>query len=274
MEKQRVSFTEQIRIALSKPLWYKSLFQQSLGQHIGYFLILLMLVTVIQCVIPMAAYIQSIGGLEAFVYQDIPEFSISDGKLLVSSVVDYESTGVRIIIDTSREQFRKIDADSVAAGMSDTMPIVYLVSQTNIICNTIPTAFPISSLNLTYDNNRLYQDLPLFITGYIVFFILKTAVSYLISALFFSLFGALMNKALGLKIKFGQILLIALYAKSVEIILEAILEVLGISLLYYVGTIIGIFITCRYMTRGMSSLVLKIRNSDDEDKGMFTDFFV
>ena len=63
-EKETISFTEQIRIALSKPLWYKSLFQQSIGKHMCYFLALLVLITVIQFGVPVAAYLQSVGGLK------------------------------------------------------------------------------------------------------------------------------------------------------------------------------------------------------------------
>ena len=83
-----------------------------------------------------------------------------------------------------------------------------------------------------------------------------------------------LNKVLGLKLKFGEILLIALYAKSVEIILAAVLEVLGYTLLYYVGTIIGIFITCSYITKGMTSLILRNRAKDQNDKGNFMDYHV
>ena len=38
IQKSKLKFIEQIRIALSKPLWYKSLLQQSIGKHICYFL--------------------------------------------------------------------------------------------------------------------------------------------------------------------------------------------------------------------------------------------
>lgn len=272
--KERVSFTEQIRIALSKPLWYKSLFQQSVGQHIGYFLILTLLITAIQCIIPMVAYIQSAGGVQYMVYEGLPSFSMENGELSVDSVIDIERAGIRLIIDTSREQFSSSDAASVAAGMDDSMPIVYLVSRTNIACNTVQTTLDLSSINWEYNNDTLYRDVPLLLTGYVVLFVLWIVVGYIVSALFFTLFGVLMSKALRLNLKFRQIFLIALYAKSVEIILEAVLEVLGISILYYIGTIIGIFITCNYMTRGMSSLVLKSPKSKDEDNNHSTDFTI
>ena len=274
MEKQRVSFTEQIRIALSKPMWYKSLFRQSPIQHVGYFLILLLLVTAIQCIIPLTAYMQSVGGIWEFVYHVLPDFSLEDGNLYVSSVVDYENTGLRLIIDTSYEAFGMEDVEAVAEDMEDTLPTVYMVSRTNMVSNTVSIPFSLSSLGMNYNNDDLYSDMPLVLTIYIVFFVLRVVIGYVVSALFFSFFGALMNKALGLNIRFGQIFLIALYAKSLELILEAILEVVGISLLYYVGTIVGIFITCRYMTRGMTSLIRSGGGGDDEGKGRFTDFFV
>lgn len=272
--KERVSFTEQIRIALSKPTWYKSLFQQSVGQHIGYFVILTLLITVIRCVIPITAYIQSAGGLTYMVYEGLPTFSLQDGELSVDSVVDLENAGIRLIIDTSRERFTTEDAVSVAEGMDDSLPLVYLVSKTNIANNTSQISFELSSLNWEYDNDALYHDAPIVLISIGVLFILWTVLGYIVSAVFFTFFGFVINKALGLNLKFRQIFLVALYAKSVEIILEAVLEVLGITILYYIGTIVGIFITCSYMTRGMSSLVLQSPNSKEGDDTHFKDFFV
>jgi hypothetical protein len=226
----------------------------------------MLLITVIQCVIPTIAYIESAGGLQQMVYEDLPKFSMADGELYVSSVVDIENTGVRLIIDTSVNQFLTSDAERVASGMDDSMPMVYLVSKTNVVCNASSITWNFSDMNLQYDNDRLYQDAPMLLAGYMVLFVVRTLVGYVISALFFSLFGLLVNKALHLKLKFRQIFLVALYAKSVEIILEAILEVLGISVLYYIGTIIGIFITCSYMTQGMGSLALESEHvSEDEN---------
>lgn len=274
MESKRVSFTEQIRIALSRPLKYQRLFQQTTAQHIWYFVILLALVTVIQCVIPMTAYIQSSGGLESVAYGGIPQFSLEDGRLYVASVIDQESAGVRVIIDTSYESFDTADAVAVADSMDITMPVVYLVSRSNIACNTVSMPLSLSAISLTLNNEILYQHASWIIGGMVLFFLVRTVVSYVVSALFFSFFGMVLNKALGLKLKFGQIFLIALYAKSVEIILAAILEVLGYTLLYYVGTIIGIFITCSYMTKGMTSLILKNRENDQNNKGSFMDFHV
>lgn len=274
MESKRVSFTEQIRIALSRPLKYGRLFQQTTIQHVWYFVILLALVTVIQCVIPITAFIQGNGGLEAVAYEVIPQFSLENGELYVATVIDEETAGARIIIDTTYDSFRTEDAIAVADTMDVTMPVVYLVSRTNVACNTVSMPLSLSTLDLTLNNGVLYQHAPMIIVGMIVFFLVRTVISYIVSALFFSFFGMVVNKALGLKLKFREILLIALYAKSVEVILAAVLEVLGFTLLYYVGTIIGIFITCSYMTKGMTSLLLKNKEKDASDKGNFMDFMI
>ncbi|MBQ8982761.1 MAG: DUF1189 family protein [Lachnospiraceae bacterium] len=274
MESKRVSFTEQIRIALSRPLKYQRLFHQTAAQHVWYFVVLLALVTVIQCVIPMTAFIKSSGGLESVAYEVIPQFSLDQGQLYVASVIDHEMAGVRLIIDTSYESFDTSDAISVANTMDVTMPVIYLVSRTNIACNTVSVPLSLSTIDLTLDNGVLYRYAPVIIGVILAGFLIRTVVSYIISALFFAFFGMVLNKVLGLKLKFGEILLIALYAKSVEIILAAVLEVLGYTLLYYVGTIIGIFITCSYITKGMTSLILRNRAKDQNDKGNFMDYHV
>ncbi|MBO5239396.1 MAG: DUF1189 family protein [Lachnospiraceae bacterium] len=267
---EKISFTEQIRIALSKPLWYKSLFRQSIGKHICYFLILIVLITVIRFVIPVAAYLQSVGGLERLILEGIPTFSLSGGELTVDEVIDVEKNGVRLVIDTSADAFTVEEAQEKATEMKDTLPVVYMVSRTNMVCNQ--TTVPLNMADFgafSFDNQALYQIAPVYLVIYGILCFAYNIIAYLISALFFAFFGYLMNQALKLNLKFGQIYLIALYAKSVEIILESILEVVGFSLLYYIGSVIGIFITCNYMTRGMSSMLIPSAsntNGDNESK--------
>lgn len=272
IQKRKLKFIEQIRIALSKPLWYKSLLQQSIGKHICYFLILLILITVIRFVIPCTAYLQSVGGLKNLIYNGIPGFSFENGVLQVDTPVDIEQNGVRIIIDTSVDAYTVEDAQSKAAEMGDSMNIVYMISRTNAVNNISSVTYDLSLMNgITINNDVVYQAAPIYLIFYGIFSFIGNIIAYLISALFFALFGYLMNRALKLNLKFGQIYVIALYAKSVEILLEAVLEVVGISLLYYVGSIIGIFITCNYMTRGMSSML--IPRSGDSDQGQDRRFF-
>lgn len=273
MEEKRVSLAEQIRIALSKPLWYKALIEQPVRQHVLYFVLLIILVTAIRCIVPTSAYIKSAGGIHEMVYNGMPEFTLEDGILNVSSKVDVEIAGIRVIIDTSRTEFSEADAENVASMMKDSLPIVYLISKTNIASNTVDIPMSLSNLSITLNNDVLYDNAYYIIGAWVVFFVLETVIGYVISALFFALFGFLLGKALGLKVQYKQVVLIALYAKSLEIILEAILEAVGISLLYYIGTIIGIFITCSYMTRGMTSLAIRSTNSDQDDStNRFIDF--
>lgn len=263
--KEDISFTEQIRIALSKPLWYKSLFQQSLKKHVCYFLILIVLTTVIRSVIPTAAYIQSVGGLQRLLLEGIPTFSFTNGELTVDEVVDIERNGVQLYIDTSKESYTLEDAKAAAAGMDDSFALVYLVSRTNMVCNQVSVPYSFQELQgFTLDNQIVYQIAPAYLIFSVLFAFFYNMAAYLFSALFFAVFGYLINRVLNLKLRFGQIYLIAMYAKSVQILLEAVLEVAGFSLLYYIGSIAGIFITCNYMTRGMSSFLLpSVKTGDD-----------
>ena len=265
---EKISFTEQIRIALSKPTWYKSLFQQSVGKHIAYFLVLLVLITVIQYVIPTTAYIQSVGGLEPLLMEVIPTFSLENGELTVDQVVEIEQNGVRMVIDTSVDAYKQEDAIEVAKEVEDAMPVVYLVSRTNIACNQVTAPLSIASFGeISFDNRDLYQIAPVYLVTYGITFFFYNIVAYVISALFFALFGYLMNRVLKLNLKFGQIFVIAMYAKSIEILIESVLQVVGMPLLYYIGSIVGIFITCNYMTRGMSSIFVRVKTSGDQESG-------
>lgn len=261
----RISFTEQIRIALSKPLWYKSLFQQSWGKHICYFLVLIVLITVIQYVIPLTAYLQSMGGLKELILERFPQFTFEQGELNMDRPLELDRDGVYLLIDTSVEAYTQADAEQKEETLEgdNTLKIVYMVSKTNVVCNQAIMPLELSSLGMfTLNNQMMYQMAPMYLVIMGIGNLIYNMLAYLISALFFALFGYLMNRALKLNLKFGQIYLIAMYAKSVEILLESVLQVIGFSILYYVGSIVGIFITCNYMTRGMSSML--VRTSDGQ----------
>lgn len=266
--KEKISFTEQIRIALSKPLWYKSLFQQSLGKHICYFLVLILLITVIQFGIPVAAYLQSMGGLKNLLLEGIPDFQLKQGELQVEIPVELERSGVRLVIDTSVDAYTQEDAIAEAEEMdaAASIPVVYMLSRTNMVCNMTDIPFELAEMDMvTLNNQELYNMAPAFLVFYSITVFIRNVMVYMLSALFFALFGWVMNKTLGLNLKFGQIYVIALYAKSIQILLESILQVAGFAILYYIGSIVGIFITCNYMTRGMSSLLLPTAQKQDDE---------
>lgn len=270
----KISFTEQIRIALSKPLWYKTLFQQSIGKHILYFLALIVLITVIQFVIPVTAYLQSVGGLQNLIFVGLPSFSLENGELTMDRSIDMERNGVRLVIDTDVDNYTLEDARDMAREMDGELPIVYLISKNNLVSNVNGVNLPLKDLGpMSMNNQILYQIAPVYLFIYGGMNFLYQIVAYLFSALFFALFGYLLNKALGLNLKFGQVYVIALYAKSFQILLESILRVVGLSFLYYLGSIVGIFITCNYMTRGMTSLVMKPKGNTGDD-GSNSGFFV
>ena len=252
--KERISFTEQIRIALSKPSWYRSLFEQPIGKHIGYFAVLLALITVIQFVIPVAAYLQSVGGLKELIMERIPTFVLDDGKLTMDETVDMERDDVQLIIDTSVDAYSPDEARQLANDRD--AALVYMVRRTNVVSNANPLPLSFSGFqDITFDNQDLYQMAPIYLGIYGMMTFLSNILTYGLSALFFACFGYLLSRALQLQLKFGQIYGIALYAKSLEILLESVLQVSGISILYYIGSVIGIFVTCNYMTRGMTSLM-------------------
>lgn len=254
---ENISFTEQIRIALSKPLWYKSLFQQSLGKHVRYFLLLIVLITIIQFGIPVAAYLQSVGGLKYLLLEGIPDFQMEHGELQMETPIDLKRSGVRLVIDTSVDAYTLEDAEVAAEELEEAVPLVYMMSRTNIVCNMTTVPFDLAMLDgITLNNQQLYNMAPAYLILSSIVVFIRNVIAYMLSALFFALFGFLMNQVLRLNLKFGQIYVIALYAKSIQIILESILQVAGGSILYYIGSIVGIFITCNYMTRGMSSMLL------------------
>lgn len=260
--KNKLGWADYVLIAIGRPKKYKELLQQNFGRQLGFFILILVLVSVIQFGIPIAAYLNSMGGIKNLAEHVIPTFTVQNGVLDMKEPMEVIANGCILRIDSSVEKYSVKDAKQKAEEYIEKLenegeveveePIVYMISKTNIVTNLLPVGSNLDTMfGMKFDNSQLTKQIPIYLILVGTIQIIIVTIGYVLGALFFSLFGYTMVKALKIEIQFSKIYLIALYAKALPILISAVLLSVGNTYLCLIGYMLTIIITCRYMVRGI-----------------------
>jgi hypothetical protein len=256
-EENNMKLTERFLTAMFSPKDYKKLLHLPMKKMVSYFLCLFLLITLIWSVIPKVGAIAGMGGFRNIVMNRIPDFEIKDGTFTLSEKVEIndEDSGIYILMDTEQDSF---SADDVKES-EDIMESI-LVSRTNMIISTNVTGmsnaaqeYKFSEFGNMHINNETLAGLtPLYYMALIVSFIFSYighGLKYLVSALFYAVFIYFMVKAMMLEPEFGEVYKVALYAKTVGSLVEAVTYCIGGSLVIMAGSTFHLFMTLMIMNR-------------------------
>lgn len=254
-KEKKLYILDYFKIALFMPRKYKVLLKQSDWGLVKYLLVVGLIMTMMQGVIPALGAVVGLGGLDQIILYQMPDFSFKDGELSIDGKFEFDEKEVSTyyLIDTSVEHF---DEEDIPDGMIQ----VFLISRTNMLLYNRISGMPptiqeekfsdYKEINL--DNKKLTKWKPLiyvcFVIYMIIFFVMLM-IKYLVTALIFAGFNMLYVKLLASPISFGNVFKIALYAQTVCGIYESIatygtssgLQVLAITC----GTILMIFLMNR-----------------------------
>ena len=229
----RIGFFEQFYVALVKHRAYKSLVGLPKRRHAVYVAGVTFLLMLIAYVIPMVSFVASLGGYGEFFTERMPAFSIASGKLTIARPLDFRINGIHVVMDDSVEAYTQTDIQTAEET------IVYF-SQTNVITNLsmIPVMLPYTSLGAQKIDNAYMAGLSAQFYGTVVLAgvvsWISQIVTYLVTALFYVLFGLSINRFSGANLSFGKLYTIALYAVSAFLLL--------IRLSYYITAGWAVFV--------------------------------
>lgn len=253
-----MKISEQFMTAMFSPKEYRSsLLKLPTKKMVVYFLCLILLLTIIQAVIPTVGAIAGMGGFRNIIMERIPDFELKDGSFFLDDrfELEDEEAGIYILIDTNEDVFTKEDVDAGTEYIE-----TVLVSQTNVIVSntvagmgTMSQEYKFSDYGNLHLNNEILADLqPLYYVmmcfAFIVAFVFM-GMKYMFSALFYAVFMLFMTKMLMLDIGFGETYKVAMYAKTIGSIVEAVTYCIGSPLLVMAGTTFHLFITLVIMNR-------------------------
>lgn len=253
-----MKLTERFMIAMFSPGDYqKTLLRLSAKKMVGYFLCLILLLTVIWNVIPTVGAVAGMGGFRQIIEERIPDFELKDGNFFLNEriEIDDEQAGVYILIDTNEEVFTKEDVEA-RGGVVETI----LVSRTNAQVSSMVGGigamiqeYRFSDFgDLQMTNQDLIDMIPFYYVLMFVSFIamyIGMGIRYMFSALFYTIFVFFMTRMLMIDNEFGEVYKTAMYAKTIGAIVEAVTYCIGSPLLIMAGSVFHFFITLTNMNR-------------------------
>lgn len=254
---QKIGMAERFMIAMFSPKEYKKILAQGGRKLIPYLLLLLLLVSAIQNIIPTAAALAARGGIRNIILNEIPDFSLKDGifRLAETYEKDDSDMGVWIRVDTSKKKYTEKD---IPEGYVE----VLLVSKTNMVFYNEVSGLGGVAQELRFkdykdwniDNAALAQQTPVFY-GILVFTMvllyIGNLVKYCVMAVFYTLVLYLLAKVIMPDATFGGIYRVALYAQSTGAVVSAVTYCLGIPILVLAGSSFGMLITVMIMNRAL-----------------------
>jgi hypothetical protein len=247
-EKKKIGFFDQIIYSV-QPKKYGELLRQPKRAVVGYVLLLAVLFTIMEYVIPAAGWMASFGGVDNLITKVLPKIEFSQGELTAESKIEIgkEST-VHILVDTSVDQMKTSNLDT------DKYLSEVLIGKNNMILySNYAGAAQLDFAqyqNYSFDNQSLLALKPWIYAGLVLSFFttfFTELISYLVSALPLALIEWIVGRpGRTNRLSFKKIYLLTLYAKTV---VELILDFISTSgwidnteLLVYFGLFVSMFL--------------------------------
>lgn len=249
----KISIIDQFLYAVSKPKQYQALIKQSTGRVIGFVLVMAMLITTMNFIIPLVGYQWSLGGLEQFFRNKIPKFTIEHGVLEMEEPLNMNVFGVSIVVDPEKESYTPQDFD-------DDVLLQVMISKHNmLIKNMIQVVeLPFEYLsNLTINNESLVKSIPYLYMIQLVAIGVTLTIQffyYLLGAVGYAFIGlALIGMRPSISLTWKELIKIGIYAKALTAFLGALNEGMGYPVGIGYWHMIGMFVSLVYMTKAIAT---------------------
>lgn len=256
-QNEKVGMADCFVISMFSPKEYGKLIKLGTGRVVFYLLILTLLVSVIQYVIPVLSAVAAIGGMKEIIMNDMPEFSLENGKFSFSEKIEQsdEQSGIYIIVNTDVKEYTKEDipAHTIEAIMVSESNILVYNSVVGLGGMTEETRFS-DFKELTMDNEKLADMSGLIYAGMVFIFVfiwLFVLVKYLFVSLFYSVVILFLIRGMMTDASFGKTYKVALFARSIGAVVMAVTYFINNSLFIMAGSIFDIFITVAIMNRAL-----------------------
>jgi Protein of unknown function (DUF1189). len=251
MQKTKLSFFEQIRYAITKPMQYYRLTRTSGGRLTG-FVFLFVLFTSLFTILPMFYAAIGPNGFMQYLREDLPAFDMTNGELSVDGRYEQDNGNTYVLVDTSVQEYTSTD-------IREYYDQVILVSKTNIVEYQFGRIQTINFSDLRgfhFDNGIITALMPFlyFILVFVAIFIYAFfAGAYFFTALLYSVIGMIVAAIAHAEMKFALLFKTAIYGKVTASILVAIVSIIPLPIPGFIIKGIAIIITCTYVVYGTLS---------------------
>lgn len=205
---------------------YEKLYNRRARRAVLYSIVLVLMVNIIFVFVPMG--VKSIQTIR-LIWEDIPEFTLTNGELIIEKDFEVDFGGARLMATNSRELTEEDLKDNISGAIFDRNSLVFK-SFVNV------AEFEYSELfedDITYTKSDLEAFEPIllgaFITGFVMT-LLTIISSYFISALLVAALTNLIAGFINVRLPFGRLYVLSLYAKTLMLLAEGVLSFVGIAI--------------------------------------------
>lgn len=221
VELSRVPLSMQYINSFRGARYYPPYLSLSTGKVVGYFFFLNAIVTLLAVIVPMIGYIVGMGGIGQYLRDNVPEFSLQNGVLAIEETVEYETTDLRITIDSKVENYTKDDLNTkrfmeLLAGKNNA-----IINNGGMVSEITYKDYPFLSM----DKEGLIQNTPVFYLLLVFLFVVAyfgQAIYIISTILLLALVGLMSNSMYQFDLRFGQLMKLAVYATTILSTLEAV----------------------------------------------------
>ena len=250
-------------IAMTKPSRYDEFLPNKKRKVIGYGMMLVLMYVIVAILSFVIAFKSEFGSIDSILQQYIPEFTIEDGKLSMQDRIHYELGDTYIDIDTDSDTMLPDQYDDSIIQFVSQYQRALLVDSEKVIIYTdgnINALYfsDIGDIDKQMAISTIESMMPFLIIGIIVgaavAWIFLT-LSFFFVTLILTLITMIIASVARLKLPFGALYKITLYARTTVMFLMMILMIIGITI--PMSFIVKIIITMVYIVLAVNALSKK-----------------
>lgn len=215
---------------------YKQFLQNKKGKVFGFGVMLMVIYFAVTMLIPSLVAVFSSRGAVHDVIENIPDFKLKNGTLWVDDVIEIDESGTYIYIDTDPEYFF-YDADEMAYFLNEYTNAILIDSEKIIAkSNGQVQGLYFSDLDMDFDKDDLIGLLPVFYIWFVIgmFFVyIWVTALFFFGVLFVALLGMIVASSLKYQLTFGQLYLLAVYSRTLPLIIKAVVHFLPFNIPYF-----------------------------------------
>ncbi len=183
--------------------------------------------------VPFIRFQFKTGGFEKIIEDYVPDFKLSGGTLWVEKPIEYEEGGIYIYIDTSPD-VSFYDVDELGESISDYYQVILMNSEKVIIKDKgeiMERNF--SEFDMDFSRETLLQWVPrayLIVTAFMVLALILMTALFFFGVLVVALIGMIAASCMKYRLTFGQLYQMGVYARTLPLLIKAIVSFLPFSI--------------------------------------------
>lgn len=195
--------------------------------------ILMVIYFALTMIIPFVKFQVKTGGFVKIIEDYIPDFELSNGVFWIEKPIEYEADGTYIYI-TSEPDNIFYDTDEIGEYISDYYQVFLIDSEKVIVKNKgqIQGQY-FSDLGIEFSRNKLMEYVPqayLIVAGVVVAAFIFMTAFFFFGVLIVALLGMIAASCMKYKLTFGQLYLMGVYARTLPLLIKAVMSFLPFSL--------------------------------------------